>query len=554
MKPRYILPSIFMILNIGISLAQAPAWKWAKSAIGNEYDQANTAVCDSHGNVYVAGYFASDSIIFGNTTLKNNGPGFDDLFIAKYDSTGRILWVQSAGGSMDDKASSVAIDATGNVYLTGYFYSPDITFGSFTLTNSGVVGDILIVKYDESGNVLWAKREGAPGLEIPFSIVVDDTGNIVVAGRFSSQTITFDTITLHQQGSMDVFIVKYNETGNVLWAKGAGGGSNDEAYAIDFDADGNIYMAGYFNQHATFGDFMLTTEGSSDMFLVKYDNSGSIVWAERAGGKGDDRATAISVDGSGNSYVAGFFTNDTITFGSATLVNASGDNSFIAKYDPEGRVLWAKGLNGDSKALGITETHGKVYVCGRFSGDTLSYGSYKLLLDGSSDLYLVNCDADGNAKWMIKQTSGGGSSESANAIAADQWGNIFIAGDFGSHESITFGSSVLIPSDNSYDMFIARLGNNVTGIEYLQDPDESIIYPNPSKGSFAFHFYAKSNGIYRIRLIDIQGRETQIIPDAQMVTGKNDIYVNTENMSKGFYFVQIELNDRILSREKLVIQ
>lgn len=329
------------------SFSQAPAWNWARSGSGNGSVDGTTIATDTFGNIYVSGYFSSNDITFGSVTLQNIGLSFADVYLVKYDPSGNVLWAQRFGGSSNDRGMEVTTDKTGNVYLAGYFYSPTIVFGNDTLTNAGVVGDIFVAKFDELGNVLWAKREGGPALEIPYAIHVDNKNNIIVAGRFSSLSITFGTTTLLQAGSMDVFIVKYNASGEIMWAKGAGGGTNDEAYALSSDAKGNIYMAGYFSQPANFGSIKLTADGQSDMFLAKYDPEGNIIWAKRAGGKGDDRTTSLKTDALGNSYIAGYFTNDSISFGSIIVPNEVGENSFLAKYDTDGKVLWARGMGDD---------------------------------------------------------------------------------------------------------------------------------------------------------------------------------------------------------------
>lgn len=484
--------------------------------------------------MYVSGYYTSDSLVIGTVTLQNAGLSFSDMFLAKYDSSGNFLWAQRAGGSMNDRGISVTTDIAGNVYLTGYFYSPTITFGTYTFTNAGNVGDIFIVKYDPSGNVLWATKEGSAGLEIPYAIHVDATGNITVAGRFSSSSITFGTTTLRQAGSMDIFVVKYSAAGNVLWAAGAGGGGNDEAYSIDGDGSGNIYVAGHFNGSALFGTIpLISTSGFADAFLAKYDSSGTLIWAKKAGGNGDDRANAVSVDASGNSYVAGFFSNDSISFGSLILPNAPGDNSFVAKYDAAGNVSWAHGVGGDSRALALTISSGNVYACGVFTGDTLSYGPSNLIIDGNADLFLLNCDTAGTTKWAIKQTSDGGSNEFATAITADVWGNIIIGGYFDS-DPITFGPSVLSNTGTGFDMFLARFGSTIpTGIEDLQQSNTAIIYPNPASG----HFILKSAvTIKAIEIYTLTGNKICILnyPERQ-----EKIEVNISSLPAGIYFVKV---------------
>ena len=497
---KSLLLSILMLCTLP-AFAQ-PDWLWARSGVGLEYDQASAVTTDPFGNVIATGYYSSDSISFGGITLHNNTPGFSDLCIVKYDPNGNVLWARSAGGGFDDKGSSVATDAIGNVYMTGNFYSATITFGTFTLVNAGNVGDICIVKYDPNGNVLWATREGGAGLEIPYSIVVDNTGGIIVAGRFSSTTITFGTTTLLQAGSMDVFVVKYNAAGTVLWAKGAGGGTNDEAYALAVDAAGDIIVAGYYTQNADFGTITLSNPGQANIFLAKCDGAtGNFLWAKSTGSNGDERALAISLDALDNIYAAGFFQSDSLVFGSTTLYSTGIDNGYIARFDSDGDPVWAHGLDGRSKAQGIAVANNAVYACGVFRNDSLNYGPYLLLLEGSSDLFLLKSDLNGNAQWAAKQTADGGSSESALAMAADLTGKLVIAGNFNS-DVTTFGSAQLVNSDG-FDFFVVKTGDQDVGVGEVVNAEGVIISPNPGSGSFALSGIPA--GTRRIEVCDALG-------------------------------------------------
>ncbi|MBK6989565.1 MAG: T9SS type A sorting domain-containing protein [Bacteroidetes bacterium] len=529
-----------------ITIAQTPNWKWARSAAGGEYDQSSTITTDASGNVIIAGYFASDFITLGSITLQNAGLGFDDVFIAKYDSSGNLVWAQSFGSTSDDKATAVTTDNAGNIYLTGYFYSPTITIGTYTFTNAGNVGDIFIVKYDSNGNILWATKEGGPGLEIPYAISVDALNNIVLVGRFSSNSITFGTTTLALAGSMDVFVVKYNATGNVLWAQGEGGGSNDEAYAVKVDGSGNIYVAGYFNQNAMFGTIALSTTGISDAFIAKYDSSGTVLWAKKAGGSGDDRTNGLALDEFGNSYVSGFFSNDTIAFGPIQLPNTSTYNSFIAKYDASGNEVWAKGIYGDSKAFAITITPGNVYVCGFFREDSLVYGPSTLFLDGNTDFYLANCDTAGNAGWVVQQTSGGPSSEIPNSITADALGNISISGYFDS-DPIEFGPSVLSNTANGFDIFVAKMGAMTTGINDLQNSKAVSIYPNPANDKFVIQ---SDEQISAIEIYNLAWEMISLKVDFNQQLKQE---INVSLFPAGIYFVKVLCNDKLYYK-RLIIQ
>ncbi len=420
-----------------ISYSQTPAWLWAKSAGGTSSDYASSIAVDALGNTYVAGYFGSPTLIFDSTTLTNAGSG--DIFIAKYAPNGNVLWAKSAGGTSTDYASSVAVDASGNTYVTGAFYRPSFIFVHSTLSNAGNY-DIFLAKYDANGNVLWAKSAGGTGSDEAYSVAVDASGNTYVAGYFKSSTITFGSDTLTNAGPAgyaDIFLAKYAPNGNVLWAKSAGGTNNDWANSVAVDASGNTYLAGDFGSSTiTFDTITLTNAG---LFLAKYDANGNVLWAKRAGGTtGDDWAYSVAVDASGNTYVAGAFWSSTLSFGSDTLTNVSpgyGD-IFLAKYAPNGNVLWAKSAGGtdeDEATSVAVDASGNVYVAGWFWSATITFGSTTLTNAGPTyygDIFLAKYDAAGNALWA--KSAGGADYDYANSIAVDTSGNTCLAGDFGS--------------------------------------------------------------------------------------------------------------------------
>lgn len=532
MRPITSLLWVLFALISQSTSAQPPEWQWARSSAGEEFDVANAVTTDATGNVIVAGYFSSDSIAFGDITMYNNTPGFDDLYIVKYDAAGNVLWANGGGGDFDDKATAVATDAAGNVYMTGYFYSSSITFGTATLTNAGAVGDILIVKYDPDGNVLRATREGSAGLEIPYAIVVDDDNNLIVAGRFSSNSVVFGTTTLLQAGSMDVFVVKFDPAGEVLWAQGAGGGSNDEAYALAVDADGDIIVAGYYTQEADFGSFTLPNPGLANIFLAQCDAAtGAFQWAKATANDGDERALAIALDGSDNIYAAGFFQGDSLVVGGTTLYSTATDNGWVARYDADGDPVWAQGLNARSKAQGIAVANNAVYTCGVFRDDGFTYGTDVLSLAGASDLFLLKSDLDGNVQWAAGRTGGGESGETANAMAADASGNLVLAGNFDS-DFTTFGAEQLTVSDG-YDMFVLKTGDADVGMMDVGGTNTITLAPNPNAGSFYIDGLAGKGGI------EIRNALGALVYTGSVAVGQQRMDVHVPALVAGLYQVRV---------------
>jgi len=215
MKKTTVFLVVITFLSVA-SYAQVPSWEWARSAGGTKSEIGQSIAVDRSGNSYLTGVFDSPSITFGSYTLMNTGSS--DIYVVKYDTYGNVLWAASAAGLDLDAPRSIAVDASGNAYITGNFYSPTLTFGSYTLTNSGV--HLFLAKFDSNGNVAWAKSAGGTAAEYATSVAVDSFGNPYLTGYADNSIITFDTINLVNTG---VFIVKYDFNGNALWAHTAGG-------------------------------------------------------------------------------------------------------------------------------------------------------------------------------------------------------------------------------------------------------------------------------------------------------------------------------------------
>lgn len=236
----------------------------------------------------MAGAYDSPTLVFGTTTLTNSSStDTTDIFIAKFDAGGNVLWAKSATGTSYDVAYTIAVDASGNPYVAGWFQSPSIKFGSTTLLNNDITGasnDLFIAKYNTSGNLQWVKRAGGDGNDQTSSISVTTSGNLFLAGQFASPSIIFGSDTLVNTSSTyydDIFIAKYDTSGNVLWATSTGGISDDDAYSIATDVSGNAFVAGcYYSPTITFGTTTLTnfdnTSNTTDIFIAKLGNNSGI--------------------------------------------------------------------------------------------------------------------------------------------------------------------------------------------------------------------------------------------------------------------------------------
>ncbi|HKR04475.1 MAG TPA: T9SS type A sorting domain-containing protein [Bacteroidia bacterium] len=443
------------------SFSQTPDWTWAKRAGGSGTDWVSSSAADAAGNVYVVGHFYSPAITFGSTTLNNSG--LTDMFLVKYNAAGNVVWARKAGSTGSEWVYGVAVDITGNVYIAGQFNSPSITFGSITLNTAGAY-DIFFAKYDAAGNVLWARRAGGTQVDGAISVVTDASGNTYVAGNFSSPSVTFGTTTLPIMGGADMFLAKYDAAGNALWARCAGEFNDDLAYSIASDATGNVYMTGTFGSTSiAFGSITLTNANVcvDEIFIVKYNASGTALWAKSAMGGGSDYAYAVATDVSGNVYMSGFFYSPSITFGSISLSNPGGSTAiFIAKYDAAGNAQWVKNPGYGIATSLTTDVCGKIYVTGYFGGPSITFGSTTLLNSGVYDIFVANYNAAGNVLWAIK-AGGSDYDQGVSITSSSGTGDVYVAGSYYS-PSVTFGSITITNGD--VDGFIAMIDSTCSAV------------------------------------------------------------------------------------------
>jgi hypothetical protein len=558
MKNFNIIISI-LLLSIN-AFAQESNWVWAQSHGGNRNDQANSIATDETGNIYVAGWFYSKSIVFGTITLANSDTSglTSDIFLVKYDANGNVIWAKRSGGINGDGVNSVKTDLFGNVFITGWFYSPIIRFGTTTLSNSDNTGntyDIHVVKFNSNGNVIWAKRVGSNNNETGRSIDVDASDKVYVTGWFYSTSFTAGTFTLtnydNSGNTNDIYILKLDINGDVLWAIQNGGDDNDHGESIKSDVFGNVYVTGgFYSSNLDFGSTTLTaTIGAfgpaDDYFLAKYDVNGNILWAKGAGGNGGDDGNSLAIDHSGNVFVTGWFFSKFIDFDPIQLTNASPSGAiqadvFLVKYAPGGNALWATRAGSFAEDFGNSVTLddiGNPYVTGYFFSDEIVFGS-TTIINGSAvgfsspNTFIAKYDTDGSSIWA--KSASGTRSDFGLSIAADAMENIYVTGGFWSPK-INFGNTTLTNFDNTgdtYDIYFIKISSTV-GIKEVTNGAGVSIYPNPFNSQATIDFGEEQNESV-IEIYDVLGKQIK----SQFFTGRR-LILEKENLHDGIYFVKI---------------
>jgi len=318
-------PGTFTITSTGynafiLKLDNLGNFLWAKSVSGSGASQGSVGYSiktDSNNNVYSTGLFqATADFDVGPGTNTLVSAGFQDIFILKLDALGNFAWVKQIGGSNSDDGLSVTLDASGNIYTTGFFNGTvDFDPG---VANSSIAGngayEIFVLKLDVSGNFVWAKSFGGSGMDEGKSIKVDASGNVYTTGFFSGVS-DFDpgplTYTLDAGTGLDIFISKLDASGNFVWAKQMVGSSSCEGNSISLDNAGNIYATGYFAGTVDFdpgaGTYTLLPAASMDIYVLKLNPSGNMVWAKQLGGTLNDIGNDIFVSSAGVIYCTGGF-------------------------------------------------------------------------------------------------------------------------------------------------------------------------------------------------------------------------------------------------------
>jgi len=292
----------FLILTIIFtplySVYADASYEWAKQIVGDVLVEGKAITTDTSGNVYTVGDFYSTTDFdpgagIANLTSARGG----DIFISKLDSDGNYVWAKRIGGVELDSSTSIILDSSNNIYVTGYFDDTvdfDPGAGTTNLTSNGN-GDIFILKLDSSGNYVWVKKIGEVLVERANSLSIDSSGNMYLTGHFQTfplGTVDFDpgagTTNLTSAGNGDIFILKLDSSGNYVWVKSIGGISYEAGISVKTDSLGNVYTTGQFYGTTDFdpgaGTANLTSVGSADIFISKLDSDGNYVWAKSIGG------------------------------------------------------------------------------------------------------------------------------------------------------------------------------------------------------------------------------------------------------------------------------
>jgi len=311
---------------------------WQKTFGGSRDDEAYSIQQTKDGKYIIAGY------------TESFGEGGRDVYIINLDANGNLVWQKTFGGDSSDWANIIQQAKDGGYIIAG----DTMSFGA------GWWYDVYILKLDVDGELEWEKIFGGSNYDAGYSIQQIQDGGYIVAG----ETKSFGA------GDYNVYILRLDSNGKLLWKKTFGGSNNESATAIQQTKDGGYIVAGNTN---------FLWAGNSDVYIIKLDSNGKLLWQKIFGGSNGDFANSIQQTSDGGYIVAGY----TTSFG------ARGSDVYILKLDANGELVWQKNFGGDSSdgAFAIQQTSDGGYIV---AGNTESFGA------GKSDVYILKLDTDGN--------------------------------------------------------------------------------------------------------------------------------------------------------------
>lgn len=467
--------------------------QWARQFNGtaNFHDQATAIAVDDNGNVYVTGQSFGSNYDFA--TVKYNPNGSQE-WVAIYDGSARA----------EDRPVAIALDSQGNVIVTG------------ECKNSGTGFDFVTIKYNSSGVQQWVRTYNNAGTadDNPSALAIDPAGNVYITGVSKGG------------GTADYAVVKYDKYGTQQWVAvyNGSGNSDDNPYAIAVSAEGDIFITGESKG----------STGKFDIVTVKYNANGTLQWEARYNGSGNlnDGGCALAVGESGNVYVGGYCYN-----GLSSLID------FVTiKYGTNGTELWAAGysstgLAGDYVRDLTLDAEENVYITGVSQSPTCL-----------KTFMTIKYNADGIEQWRIGYEGAGSSGNDPVAIAVDQNGNIYIAGQ----------SSY--PGTNDYYSYYTLVKYKEVGTHNIEEVGiksyriDLSVFPNPFNATAAINFSIPTISKVHLAIYDLLGHEVKVLLNNEMTPGYYQFDWDGSGVSAGVYICVLRSEFMVISRKMVILK
>jgi hypothetical protein len=448
-----------------------PILDWATYYGGSEIDYISSIKVDQFENVYGIGTTKSNSNIATAGSFQDSFSGNYDAFILKLSASGQRIWATYIGGNSYDVGIDIKIDQNGYFYIVGT-----------TTSNSGIATsvvyqdslyssyDAFIMKFNSSGQRIWGTYFGGNGEDYGNSIVISKNKHLYICG-YTSSTIGISTTGTHQvtnAGLRDVFLARFDTSGQRNWGTYYGGSGSEYGHSIAIDTNEKIFITGRTNESwskiATTGAHQTSYGGGDEAFIAKFDSTGHRIWGTYYGANSNDEGNSVTVDNHGNVFVAGYSRSsyNIATLGAYQSSKVGGSDAFIVKFTSSGQRIWGTYYGGNSNNNEVghdieIDRYGNIFMVGytESTSGIATTGAHQDTFGGIYDAFLVKFDSSGQRIWATY--FGGNSWEQHIRLANIQNKHIYIAGMTSSTSAISTSNAHQVNYGGGQDdVFIAK--------------------------------------------------------------------------------------------------
>ena len=562
---------VFGISDLGYVARAQPGIEWVKSISGNDYNAGSDIAIDATGHVFIAGVYRDQIYYDNNPEFLKSNRGKTDISIAKTDAQGNLLWMRTLGGPGDDRVFRIAVDAEGNVLITGTFEKEMVFDGSneHVLESAGK-SDMFLAKYGSDGVLHWSVSAGGEYTDQGIGLTCDDRGNVYVSGFFQ-ETASWDvqaTQQIQSVGQQDLYVARYTKGGELDWVSTLGGDKRDVATGVAVNEAGQIYVSGVTRGFSPELNRVAkgAHAGKDDFFLARFSDLGQLEWLSYGGGTGFDAANSIDIDDAGNLYITGYFDR------SARIVDQEGNEQqilgysydvFLSKFDGDGRLAWIRSAGGElwdnAYDVHVDELNG-VYVTGLFRGAAEFIGGAETSVEGrgEANAFVAKYGMQGDFQGL--QIIDGEKSEGFG-VSTDKHNNIYLTGFF--VQEALFDDDTISLNSNFFNSFIAKYeaGSMEAGLSSNQRlfENQSIgdllgqNFPNPFSTRTHFEIQLQEKDFVRIAVYDALGRLVEEVVRADLAAGIHRFPFEAGRLAEGVYHYSLETSSRRITRAMTVI-
>ena len=511
---------------------------WVKTYGGFNQDFGLSIISTYDGNYIYSGITSSIDKDF-----QSMNKGGEDICVVKIDSLGNIIWKKTYGGWLNDWGIGLTETKDSNIIVIGNSSSNDGDFGG--LNNGGT--DITILKINKDGDIIWKDIVGGSEDETVRCVTNTEDGGFVITGCSMSDDGDFKGLRIgNQDEKRDIFVVKYNSQGKIEWKNILGGTNYDEGFSILTTKDKGFLISGV--SYSNDGDFKDLSKGNQDIVIIKIDSAGGVKWTKSIGGKEKDDCSSVTSTLDGGFVITGdTYSNDN----DFRQMNKGGGDIYIVKIDSIGNIVWKKtygGTNSDvCKSITINKKGGFVITGttrsddGEFAGldsDINWFDVFVMSVDGMGELLWTKLY--GNGYW-----GGGYCSDQGNNIIKDRGEGFVIIGETNSNDGTFTGLNKSGKRGGTHDIFVMKLDsngnlNNTTSINEFSEPTTTLsVHPNPISNSTTVSYRVNTPSNIRIELLNTLGQTIEVLREDYTDIGTYQLPLNISTLSSGMYSIRM---------------